>query len=436
MKKVSIKKNDLIIGLLLVATVLWLFCRNILDINISKNFLLVVVGLLFIITDFKGIFAYIAFIIPLSTGIPYNYILCMAIMVLIFKYDIKFNKLFLALILILSIELYACINNAIDVKELASIFMVFFLIYYFVTNSSFNDNNNYSVYLRSFIYGTLISGIFIILMTSSQGEILDLFLKGYRFGQTNFLNEVKSTYLLLEYNPNSYGNFCVFALYFLITLRVNNFNKKIDYIVFLLILLFGCLTLSITFYVSFVIASILLLIEFKSKIKKVSWKNVLGIITLVFLVFLVIYFIFFKNKVLQERFLYRMLLPDMSHGRNDIFTNINKIIFSDPKTAFLGVGANNYVKVLGLKLSCHNATQEIVVCWGIIGLIIFSLWIYTIIKQGIKNNGFKGIVNVFPFLLLFLCVQASQFIILPMSKFILIILCYSSMCIGVLRSEK
>ena len=75
---------------------------------------------------------------------------------------------------------------------------------------------------------------------------------------------------------------------------------------------------------------------------------------------------------------------------------------------------------------CHNGTQEVLVCWGLPGLIMFVWYIVEMIKR--KPKGLKrGIVNYIPLVLLLVAAQAGQ-LLTSGNKLLAFGLVYISLC--------
>jgi hypothetical protein len=96
-------------------------------------------------------------------------------------------------------------------------------------------------------------------------------------------------------------------------------------------------------------------------------------------------------------FIQRFNVDDISSGRNALLSVYNVYIFSSVKSLFWGLGSINLgEKVLDLSISDnvpHNGIQEIMVAWGIIGLLLFIGMIFVMIRRSKQENPHQSWTN-------------------------------------------
>ena len=164
--------------------------------------------------------------------------------------------------------------------------------------------------------------------------------------------------------------------------------------------------------------------SFKKKI-----QLIFGLAALAAVAFLMLQLIF--PRVL-DLFLYRFTHYDLTTGRDGLFIQYSKFILSDFKNLFYGIGLND----LGNKsiiyydiadVVSHNGIQEIVLAWGIPGLILYGIFTFDLIASSRKVNPCQKLINYIPAILIFTKIQAGQ-IITSGYTLLTFALCYLSLC--------
>jgi hypothetical protein len=244
------------------------------------------------------------------------------------------------------------------------------------------------------------------LLKNSNYNFASIFLRSYRFGISN--NEIQS--YGANYNPNALGLISIISISGLLQLNIGNRVRKIDLMMIGLLLFFGFLTMSRSFLLCTIVCFIMFICagkrSFDVKLKKilVSAAIMVGV-----------YFILKECfPYIYNRILARLLESDISNGRIELFGFYNNHIFSSFKHAFFGVGMQDlYLKMHNIYGSvdnvCHNGIQEIIVVWGIPGLIVFIIYIITFFRAS-KTNFRRTLTNLMPLFLIFVSIQTGQLI--------------------------
>ena len=127
------------------------------------------------------------------------------------------------------------------------------------------------------------------------------------------------------------------------------------------------------------------------------------------------------SRELESNFSERFSVQDKSGGRNDLLKEYNSVIMSNPKKFLIGSGIQNYNKKNKIDLACHNATQEIIIAWGVIGFIAMMLLIIKYILSTIKQSQKLRALEFLPLVILVLMTQTIQFFSSGMKIFLLIV---------------
>ncbi len=212
----------------------------------------------------------------------------------------------------------------------------------------------------------------------------------------------------LSENPNTLGFICLFGTIGLFQLWITHRCSKADLFVIVGLILTGFLTLSRTFIVCLMILLLLLMFSIngstRKKIRMVAKIGVAGIAVSSF----VIYFM----PDAMEKFLKRFRVDDISNNRNQIFMDYNHYIFSDVKHLFWGLGLQNYPnRINNISIGVpHNGVQEVVLVWGLVGLFIIILFLFSLYYTAKRTNKNIKIINFVPLIMILLKIQAGQFV--------------------------
>lgn len=104
---------------------------------------------------------------------------------------------------------------------------------------------------------------------------------------------------------------------------------------------------------------------------------------------------------------------DMSTGRNDIFSYFNNELSTNMRLLFFGVGFQDYGTKLLTQYSSsipHNGFQELLVMWGIPGLIAFSAFLLSLVDRARKLNNRMRFINFVPYIVMLINIQVSQMV--------------------------
>ena len=207
---------------------------------------------------------------------------------------------------------------------------------------------------------------------------------------------------------NSLGVICVVVTACLLHLRAIGKGERKDVFIMLSLLVFGTLTASRTFFVCLVLMFVLVLMGQQGSLKKLRY---LGMMVLVLVSVLLILISFFPDQL--EYFIGRFFETDITTGRDDLMVNYHRFIIDNPKILFFGIGLQNFGdKVTTLYRVAsnvpHNSIQEIIVAWGLPGLLMVVMMILLLVYQ---SNGYKcrrRLINYIPLIILLFKSIAGQ----------------------------
>ena len=229
-------------------------------------------------------------------------------------------------------------------------------------------------------------------------------------------------------NPNALGVIVVLMMTGILQLRSLGKAKIIDYVFAVFLLTFGVLTSSRTFLVCLLLALLLLIMgqqgSFFKKIKLLAVILLFAVVTLFILTRL------FPSVL--EYYIGRFDSDDITTGRDKLMIIFHQFIISNSKVLLFGIGVTDFgdkvTNVYDVANNVpHNSIQEIIIAWGIPGLIMFGCLIWLIIVNARRKNKQFTILNFIPLIIILVKSMAGQLLTSGYSMLALIF-SYLSMC--------
>lgn len=385
-----------------------IFISNVTGIKLPAIVILALACAIAVICDRSELIAMVVACIPLAAAFQYKYFILAAMAIYIVKFgrDMKYKHGFLPLLFLMALELshgvfydfalYEFLRNFAELMVCTLILMCE------------HKKINYPLIVRTLAISSIVmlSIVLINLFQTNGVNFQGIFAGTYRFG----VEDSAKTPNTINYNPNAIGFMANISIAGLLQLSLAKKKHVIDYPMIAVLLFFGLLTLSRTFLIVFALVVILFICSISATpLKKVK------ITTIIVLLVVSSVFILLKTvPIVIERLISRFMVEDISNGRNDLFAFYNDHIFSSLQYLLYGVGIQNYGdKMLDIHGSyinvCHNGTQEILVCWGLIGLALFTWYIVEMIL-GTKKDFKRGLINFIPLIITLVDVQSGQLI--------------------------
>ncbi len=363
--------------------------------------------------------------VPLDAAVPFYCVLLFCIAVYAFKYgrNVRLDFGFIPIVLIILWELLHGFMGEMDLILMITLTIPYllFVILFFIRDVKSVD---YSFIVRTFSVMVLWICVILVvrLMILCDFQLDVAFFNMQRLGISD--EEIGN----LVINPNTLGVQCVLAVSCLLQLRINGQKNIGDLILIISILILGALTISRTYLACLLIMIVYLLIISKGGFKQ-KLKLLFGIIILLTISVFLMYSFF---PTTMELFSQRLNIEDITSGRDSLFSVYNNYIISSAKTLFWGLGALN----LGDKVTNiysiaenvpHNGIQEILVSWGIPGLLLVISMMFVMIRRSRQENPNQTMLNYLPFVILLAKIQVGQMVTSPytMMAFALI---YLSLC--------
>lgn len=407
------KRYSTYFGLFIVGISILIIVRDIAALAYSKYVLVVFCALFFAVLTYEELVYATFFLMPLLCGIPSTYIMLFDAVLLIFKAsEIKIRTLVYMFIWIFLELLNMLLLNMLWVKSPDYIEVVKYLahvcvLFQLILNTQCAD---YEKCVFFYVMGTILLCAVVIIKSfmNTPSNWLWLFQNGwFRIGIT----AAETTEMALTLNANSLAYYslvgiaCGFA-----ELSLENKKHKTLYILtIILCAITGVLTVSRSFLLMMVVICIL---AFWGNLKK---PKVLLISLCIAVVGTYGAISVLKNYPeiwdgIEARFTSSTF--STAGGRTVIMQKYLEAFLSSPQIALVGAGATSYKDVIGFTESLHNGTEQILVCYGLLGAIAFVVGLLFPIFE-LKQKK-KGLPRWLPFIAVVLFVQTIQFVNPPM----------------------
>lgn len=353
-------------NLIIYALLCYLIMR-LLFTSLNSNFAL----LLLLVPNLGSTFIYVG-----SSSIPIlNLLICVALLKLCLTslhHFVNKKLLLVAIIFVLyewiHIFYYDVKGLALLVSWSAAVLYVFLIAIY--SRSTYN----HETVLKYFLAGVGISIIYGLLnFYNMYGTLLannpTIRFKGAA-GDSNYF----SMYIMIS----------MFGLLYLINKNNSRWRQSIYPILFIVYGAFGVLSLSRMFLL--VVSFLMLLMVIKVFASLKGNRKILWFIIITFL-FIASFFLYFSEEVHSVFSLFFSRFTDFLEDPSGLTSNRNIIaekyfdfIVADFWSMLVGIGIQEYYIRSGVFLETHNILLELLVVWGLVGFLIFGLFISIIFK--------------------------------------------------------
>ena len=265
--------------------------------------------------------------------------------------------------------------------------------------------------VRMFFWGTCILCLVIVIVgiRSAPNNWEELFADGYfRFGDTH--SEVSDGMkLVLNANALAYYGIVGMSCGIMLAELAKTIFGKIFYVLLAVVCsLTGFLTVSRSWLI---VTIICLIIYFAAKMRTLKGVFTVAICCMV-LVLTVTKFID-ANPDLFQGFITRFSDETVQDGggRTVIMLKYMERFLQSPRLVLLGTGVTQTQAVIGISEALHNGTQQILVCYGFGGFVVYMVGrIRPIVIACRKKNSVKGIAWWLPIVTMMLFVQTILFL--------------------------
>lgn len=384
-----------------------LLVRDVMGIYITKWLILIACIIPYIIFNLSYAMAFTIFLVPLSGGLPFNYICLCSLIIIITKYlnKITLHKYFLVVFLILIVELlsvfYGRFSMGDYVRFIAPLLLMSLLIF-----KANDDDMDYQTIVICYLFGAIGGELSVIWQSVNIFGIDSMLSAGVRLGETKVI--IGDQAMRLSYNPNGLGRICAYAISALLVLMLKSrLPRSILIVILISQIVIGSLTLSRYFLLLIVVIMLVYLVSTaKSAIQFFRGVMVLCVVMAGIYVFAS----YFTPNVVKG-YSTRIAEEEFSGGRIELGKAYFDTIVQNPERLFLGVGLQNYNDKVGITGTCHYGLQEVLITWGVTGLMLVTLYIWGLYKHGRRGVAPHGlnIIYLLPLIVILIGIQSGQF---------------------------
>lgn len=399
------KKSPWLLTIGLAIYVALFVVRDIIQINVpGAIFMFWFVGLLLVLPRpemMKAIF----FMMPFASGIP-GYTILLTLVVLIIKSKRINAWQIIPPVIIALLEFISVAFYDFDFRFQSVISYIGFVFLFFYTLFDKDSQIDKRSCVRFFCFGTVVALLIVYIpiivnhgfLALIAGEARD----GLAMGYEN--NEDALGHLVMNANTIAYFSITLLSLLLLGRKRIGITSKIFYYSAIFIAAAAGILSFSRTWLVLTALVIVLYVLNSKHR--------VIAIILVVISVSLILTT---QNMIVESIsgvFQTRMENETMETGggRFDIFADYNDAWLEDVSFVIKGTGATHYRDVISHNYSIHNGLQQIWVCHGIIGFLVFAAAFARYLKTCGSRKKLPFIYYL-PFVACFVFDQSIQFLV-------------------------
>lgn len=374
-----------------------LFIRDVADIEVSQIFVLGLMAMPVVFLPFSKLLYYTIFVCAIVKGVN-AYIMPLLLVALIFKNPRNSLAQFAFVIFLLVIEFF----DSLHILLIRDYFFYtsFLGLFYFIL---FQDTSEIDANkcLKYFCCG--LSLTLVVVTISIFRNPLDMIFREEIRAAMGAESQSEGSHFILNANEYAY-----YAISLLGILLLGKKRLKLPvwlYSLFLILsLLSGILSQSRTFII---LASCILIIYLLQSDLKRKLITIIAIITIGFIT--VTYYNDFINSAFDGILMrFESSNFETAGNRTVLFKEYNDFFLQNPQYLLSGTGAIYYKDVARCSNSIHNAIQQIYVCYGVIGCIIFFFTIIWFLRKYKRKS--TTIIDYIPLLASVAFIQSIQFL--------------------------
>lgn len=401
--------------------------RNVLSVAFPIFLYLAWVAVMALVFNDTEIKALIVAFIPLAPGFQSKYAVLVCMIFLLIKYMKRLRvPLFVFIVLFLMFWEYLRLGDGYSsTAEYLSGFAPLMCLAVIVSLPA--KHEDMSFFSRVLAVSLAVGSLILLANTvlGSQQSLISLIQEGFRLGEVEEAENYQITY-----NANGLGFLCNIAVVGLLTNVYFKRAKKIDYFLMAFAIVIGCLTVSRTFLLCLA-GTFVLYILFQ---EKTAMHKVKVFVTIVAAIGLAIVVLNMVAPNIIENYVVRFNAKDITGGRAFLNDFYNEFITSSPKNLWYGIGIQNInLKVWYLTGSDvnvpHNGYQQMIVAWGVIGLLLMLAFILFMVLYARKKNPHAPLMCYIPLILLLVNILAGQFMTSG-TKLLSLVYIYLMICNG------
>ena len=396
---------------LLTLLLLLILTRYSLQIGIPRPVFLGIIFLIAVLGDRDEIIAMCMCCIPLHESIDFFYsvVICVSIYLLKYYKRIRINFTIAPVLFMVIWELLHCFEGELSIIGLLSGIVPLLVLAVFMSSDVSDVDYDFVTRAFAFAAAMVCLSLLVRVLYAADFNVASAFAGLQRLGMDTEESKQSMTVSGGEINPNTLGIICVLATTALMQLRTVGRGKKKDLVLSIILLVFGALTASRTYLACLALMLVLLLFAQKGSFAQ-KIRFLVGILLVLILALLVLGLVF---PELMQHFYSRFLERDLTTGRLGLMSVYHDFIVSNPRVLGFGIGLQDF----GIKMTevyrvarnvPHNAIQELVIAWGLPGLVAFCALMILMIWRSRHFCRRQSLLHYIPILIILFKAQAGQ----------------------------
>jgi len=393
--------SRLILGTIFISTII--VFRDIVGISIPNAALLAISCGIMIILRYREFVPFLFFLFPFTCGIP-GYMMLAAYIILLIKARHISACQIIPVAIIGFLEL---INEAIgaDFPILSGVFsfMSFTAVFFYFLNDKVKPQYNIKQSIFYFGVGTLVTFGVIFFNMLREYDVTYLLAGMARSGALGVEgNDVSIMKGHLAMNANTIAYYAICSVSCLLVL-FKSYKPIPTLCIIIAITLCGFLTISRTYILCLALIGVFYMLSASNKMR-IRFSITLILIFIALLFFAGDYIERFQETVIGRT---KDSTIATAGGRTVLFDEYNAAWIRSVWYIFLGCGVINYYPLLHCSNAMHMGLQQVWVCLGITGLVLFIQQIGYFIN---KYFTLKNFLSLMPFVVTLLFDQSIQFL--------------------------
>ena len=400
------KENKTILFGFLLGLTMLLALRDIQGISLNKYLYVAFCIGAMLFVDYGEMLAMLSFMFPLLWGLPGTYVLLASVVLLIFKKGSISSSVLCSTILFLIFEYYASLwYFKRDMVDIVGYICTVMILLMFIEED--NRQVNFRLCVHCFMMGcVVICGVIIICgLKNAPSDWLWRFSRGwFRFGKTHS----SGSGMTLQLNANSLAYYSLAGIGsgLLLLQKAKSKGERLFVAAELAILLIsGFLSVSRS-WVLFLAVTLALLVINNMRSPRLFFPMLflIAMVAAAAMMFLI------RNPDLLDGFLTRATdkTAATGGGRTEILVGYLMEFFGNVRYVLTGMGVTQYTSITTVGHAMHNGTEQILVCYGLIGSsVFFSLLLSPVLEYRRKK---VELIYWIPLLSVVMFVQTIQFV--------------------------
>lgn len=307
--------------------------------------------------------------------------------------------LFILLIELLHFASYSFITDFVRFL----IYSLYITPFFFVLFDDNLNDENVKNGMKFYILGTVVASLIIFVHSISVFGFQSMVFESFRMG-ASFDDYDAENMMVTNMNPNQLAFYVITAFSLLLYIKNLFHNQLIKALLMIELVFTGLMSGSRTWII---VMAIILIAYFTFSKMKGRFSFIL--VTVVLFIIAIKYNDY--TNALYSRYENRFEESNASTAghRTETLADYHKWLINHPNRLVYGAGALYYNRICNIRYSVHNSIQQIFVCYGILGFLIFTLCTVIYHNRYSKRNQARFWYYI-PFIICFIFSQSGQFL--------------------------